>query len=190
MRSSTSAEVSTPFGRSPSASASAAFPADCCSDLRMTGGAVQRTVGAMIPEPLSDVDLVELSDIAWQAIDPGGDHEVEEQTCCTSAGRPRPPFRCALSRRSSPSSRPTPNAATATRRCSSTRCTRPSAPTCPRTSRPGSRTVAGHPSRTGTVTAHLMHAAPTHAPPQPTRGHETHRCRHARDHGSAVRRLG
>jgi hypothetical protein len=34
----------------------------------------------MIPKPLSDVDLVELSDIAWQVIDPGGEHEVEEQT--------------------------------------------------------------------------------------------------------------
>jgi hypothetical protein len=34
----------------------------------------------MSPEPLSDIDLVELSDIAWQIIDPGGDHEAEERT--------------------------------------------------------------------------------------------------------------
>lgn len=31
-------------------------------------------------EPLSDIDLVELSDIAWQIVDPDGDHEAEEQT--------------------------------------------------------------------------------------------------------------
>jgi hypothetical protein len=34
----------------------------------------------MSPETLSDIDLVELSGTAWQIVDPGGDHEAEEQT--------------------------------------------------------------------------------------------------------------
>lgn len=46
----------------------------------MTGGAEAHTVAAMSPEPLGDIDLIELSDRAWQIVDPDGDHEAEEQT--------------------------------------------------------------------------------------------------------------
>jgi hypothetical protein len=46
----------------------------------------------MTPERWSDIDLVELSDVAWQVLDPDGDHEAVEQTWTAHVCAGRPPL--------------------------------------------------------------------------------------------------
>lgn len=45
----------------------------------MAGDGARPTVSFVTREPLTDIDLVALSDAAWQVIDPDGEHEAEER---------------------------------------------------------------------------------------------------------------
>jgi hypothetical protein len=48
--------------------------------------------GIVTGQPLSDIDLLELSDMAWQVIDPDGDYEGEEQAWATHLHTAGPPL--------------------------------------------------------------------------------------------------
>jgi hypothetical protein len=61
----------------------------------MTRGAEPPTVAVMSPQALSDLDLVALSDRAWDIVDPAGAHEAEEQTWTVRLRRDWPPLQTA-----------------------------------------------------------------------------------------------
>ena len=46
----------------------------------------------MSPPPLSDLDLLALSDLAWDIVDPAGEHEAEEEAWTASLRHGGPPL--------------------------------------------------------------------------------------------------